>query len=49
MSKKILIGIVFIGVLAITLYNFRGTSFSTEGYQEKITKLREATDREFKE
>ncbi|MCG8310697.1 MAG: DUF1684 domain-containing protein [Cytophagales bacterium] len=49
MSKKILFGIVAVGLLAITLYNIKGTSTRSEGYADKILAERQEKDRSFKE
>ena len=49
MNKKILFLVVVVGVIAITIYNFRGTSTITEGYEEQLLAKRAETNIEFKE
>ena len=48
MNKKILSVIVAVGFIAIIIYNFKGTTLSTEGYAEKIIVDRQVKDTEFK-
>ena len=48
MNRKIIFTIVAIGFIAIVIYNFRGTTFSTEGYAEKIMAARQETNTTFK-
>lgn len=48
MNKKILSFIVAIGLIAIVIYNFQGTSKKTEGYAEDILAGRLEKDEEFK-
>ena len=48
MNKKILSVIVAVGFVAIMIYNFKGTTLSTEGYAEKIIADRQVKDTEFK-
>lgn len=49
MNKKILFLVVVVGVIAITIYNFRGASTLTEGYEEQVLAKRAETNVEFKE
>lgn len=49
MNKKILFLVVLVGVVVITIYNFRGASIKTKGYTEEMLANRVEKDREFKE
>lgn len=49
MNKRILILVVVVGIAAITVYNFIGTSTNTEGYLEEIAAHRAEKDNEFKQ
>jgi len=49
MNKRILSVIVVIGLAAIMIYNFQGTTLSTEGYTEKIMADRLEKDQLFKQ
>lgn len=48
MNKKILFLVVLVGVVVITIYNFRGASIKTKGYAEEILANRADKNREFK-
>jgi len=49
MNKKLLFAIILVGLVAITIYNFKGASKRTEGYAEDVLTSRIEKDEEFKQ
>ena len=49
MNKKILFSVIAVGVIAITIYNFRGASTKTEGYEEQVLGRRAEINDSFRE
>ena len=49
MNRKILLGAILAGIIAIVIYNFQGASTNTEGYVDEVLAHRADIFKEFKE